>query len=189
MTVQTAWSSITTWLGDQAPTTASAVRAPASEDDIAETRAAIGRDLPDDLIAWWRLADGMDDYRAGFLIPAVYQPLPVAAVRDEYQRWSRYTDPDCCRSDGTHRAAGEAGFGFCTATVPICRDLGGDVLLVDLRDGPRHGVILSLMAEDGHHPTRWTTVAAMLEDVAGRLHTPGSGYEPDVIEDGVLTWV
>ena len=98
----------------------------------------------------------------------------------EYERWLPYTDEDCCRPDGDHTQAGEHGFGFCTATIPICRDVGGGVLLLDLRPGPQHGAILQLDAVEGHYPTEWPSVTAMLADTADRLThpSPQPGYGP-----------
>lgn len=191
MDVATAWSSITTWLDEHAPVTAATVRPPATEDEIRQVVARLGHDLPEDLPAWWRLSDGMPDERGAGLVPhTAYRPLPVSEVVVEYERWLKYTDESCYRPDGRHTPAGETGFGFCTATVPICRDNGGGVLLLDLRPGPRHGGILHLDAVEGHYPAEWAGVTAMLVDVAGRFTDPGPQHRntPAVLEDGVLIW-
>ncbi|MBX6358184.1 MAG: hypothetical protein IRZ05_20340, partial [Micromonosporaceae bacterium] len=76
-------------------------------------------------------------------------------------------------------------FGYCTATVPICSDLGGDVLVVDLRDGARHGCILQWTAEEGYFETGWAGTAAMLADIADRLEDP---TWTEVVDGGVLQW-
>jgi cell wall assembly regulator SMI1 len=187
----TAWLSITTWLDEHAPRTARAVRPPAAEEEIRQAVTRLGHDLPADLLAWWRLSDGMPDDRGSGLFPHTsYRPLPVAEVVGEYERWLKYTDEDCCRPGGGHTEAGETGFGFCTATIPICRDVGGGVLLIDLRPGAKRGRIMHLEAEEGHYPAAWHSVTAMLADTADRLTNPGPQhrYVPTVIDDGVLLW-
>jgi cell wall assembly regulator SMI1 len=190
--VAAAWLSITAWLSEHAPATAATVRPPATEDEIRQVVTQLGHDLPDDLLAWWRLSDGMPDQRAAGLLPSTaYRPLPVSEVVVEYQQWLPYTgDESCCRPDGTHHPAGESGFGFCTATIPICRDVGGGILLIDLRPGTRHGGIMRLEAEEGHFPADWHSVTAMLCDVASSLTEPGPHhrYTPAVTDDGVLFW-
>jgi cell wall assembly regulator SMI1 len=186
--VAVAWRRITTWLASNAPVTAAAIRPPAGAAELDRTGETVGRPLPEDLLAWWRLMDGIDetDYRAGFPIPSCYQPLPVAGVRDSFTSLARFADEECCAADGTHAtAAGDPLFGYCTATVPICRDLAGDVLVVDLRDGAARGCVMGWMAEDGYVPTGWDTPAAMLADVADRLDNPA---HVEVVDAGVLQW-
>ena len=93
---------------------------------------------------------------------------------------------DCCGPGGAHATvAGQRLLGFCTATVPICWTLSGDVLMVDLRDGPRHGRITEWYAVEGYFETGWAGTAAMLDDVADRLDDPS---RTEIIEDGRLHW-
>lgn len=187
--VQHAWTSITTWLARHAPITAAAVQPPASGDVIMQTIQNVGHELPDDVLTWWQLMDGMDDYRAGFLVPAVFQPLSVTNVAQEYARRVRYTDPMCCRSGGMHRQAGEVGAGYCTEAIPLCRDLGGDLLALDLRPGPGHGRLVNFKTEQGFFTTGWAGVAAMLADIATRLEDAGGhSVVPEIVEGGVLVW-
>jgi hypothetical protein len=129
---------------------------------------------------------GDADYRAGFPIPPFYMPLPVAGVRERFTDLSRFADQDCCREGGTHTtAAGEPSFGFCTATVPICWELRGDVLVVDLRDGVRHGCVMDWTAEEGYAETNWAGTAAMLADVADRLDDL---MQTEIVDSGSLRW-
>jgi hypothetical protein len=81
--------------------------------------------------------------------------------------------------------AGTSSFGFCTATVPICRDLAGDVLVVDVRDGARHGCIMSWWAKAGYLEPDWAGTAAMLADAALR---PDDPTRTEVVESGSLQW-
>ena len=186
--VEESWRRIITWLARHAPVTAAAIRPPTGAAEVRRTGEGVGRPLPADLLAWWRLMDGIDDanYRAGFPIPSCYLPLPVAEVCEWLARLSQFADQDCCGPGKAHAtAAGEASFRFCTATIPICRDLGGDVLVIDLRDGARHGCIMSWWAEDGYAETGWTGTAAMLADTADRLDDP---TRTEIVEGGSLRW-
>ena len=186
--VEESWRRIITWLAGHAPVTAAAIRPPAGAAEVRRTEEAVGRPLPADLLAWWGLMDGIADanYPAGFPIPPHYLPLPVAGVRDWFARLSRFADQDCCGPNGAHStAAGESSFGFCTATVPICRDLAGDVLVVDLRDGAHHGCVMSWWAEEGYAETDWAGTATMLADAADRLDDP---TRTEIVEGGSLQW-
>ncbi|MFI6263136.1 SMI1/KNR4 family protein [Micromonospora sp. NPDC051006] len=186
--VEDSWRRIIAWLARHASVTAEAIRPPASAVEVRRTEKAVGRPLPADLLAWWRLMDGIADadYRAGCPIPSHYYPLPVAGVRERFASLSRFADQDCCGADGAHATvAGGRLFGFCTATVPICWDLAGDVLVVDLRDGARHGCIMSWWAEEGYVETDWAGAAAMLADTAGRLDDP---TRTEIVEGGSLQW-
>ncbi|TDC30299.1 SMI1/KNR4 family protein [Micromonospora sp. 15K316] len=186
--VEESWRRIATWLARHAPVTAAAIRPSAGTAETRLTQEAIGRPLPDDLVAWWAVMDGIDDadYRAGSPIPPFYLPLPVAGVRERFADLSRFADQDCCGPGGAHATmAGETSFGFCTATVPICWALSGDVLVVDLRDGPRHGCMMQWMAEEGYDETGWSGTAAMLADVTVRLDDP---TRTKIVDGGALQW-
>ncbi|MEV6911221.1 SMI1/KNR4 family protein [Amycolatopsis sp. NPDC051071] len=197
--VDSAWERITAWLRIHTPVSSATLRPPAPADEIRTVQNAVGRPFPDDLLAWWRLMDGVDDdadYRTAFTVPGVYMPLPVARVREEWASLSAYPDQDCCRADGQHqRAAGDATFGFCTALLPVCRAVDGAVLAIDLRPGTDHGCVMDWMAQAGAHRTTWASIGAMLTDTAERLDshpataqappTPGA---PAIRDDGALTW-
>ncbi len=180
------WRRITDWLERHAPVTAAAVRPSAGVGEADRTAAAVGLQLPRDLRDWWALMDGVADYRAGFPIPPCYLPLPVAEVRQRHAELARFADRECCGGDGSHATvAGETIFGFCTATVPICWDLAGDVLVLDLRGGPRRGWVMAWGAEDGYFGTRWSGTSAMLADVAGRFDDAG---QTEVVDGGAVQW-
>jgi cell wall assembly regulator SMI1 len=188
MRVEESWRRVITWLAQHAPVTAAAIRPPAAVAEVRRTEEAIGRALPEDLLAWWRLMDGIadSDYGAGFPIPTVYMPLPIVSVRERFAELSRYPDQDCCGPGGTHATvAGQRLRGFCTATVPICWSLGGDMLMVDLRDGPRHGRITEWYVDEGYFETDRAGTAAMLDDVADQLDAPSG----TLVEDGRLHWI
>jgi cell wall assembly regulator SMI1 len=186
--VEESWRRIAGWLGRHAPVTAAAIRPAARAAETFRVTDAVGRPLPEDLLRWWELMDGIADadYHAGTPIPPFYLPLPVADVHERFASLSRFADQECCGADGAHATtAGQPSFGFCTATVPICRDSGGDALVADLRDGTRRGCVMEWTAEGGYRETAWTGTAAMLADVADRLDDPA---QTEVVGDGVLQW-
>ncbi|WP_410649785.1 SMI1/KNR4 family protein [Amycolatopsis sp. cmx-4-54] len=198
--IESAWERITSWLRSHTPVTAATLRPPAPADDHCAVQNAVRRPLPDDLLVWWRLMDGVDDhadYGTAFIFPGAYMPLPVTRVREEWAGLSAYPDQDCCRPDGHHqRAAGDPVLGFCTALLPVCRAVDGAVLAVDLRPGTDHGCVLGWMAQTGAHRAIWPGVGAMLTDTADRLdrHHPAAGVRtgpgaPAIRDDGALTWL
>jgi cell wall assembly regulator SMI1 len=185
--VAQSWRRITAWLERHAPTTAAALRPPAEAAELLRTENAVGRSLPTDLLDWWRLMDGIADahYHKGEPIPPYFLPLPVADVRERFASLSPFAD-DCCRIEGEHTTmAGQTSFGFCTATIPICWNSGGDVLVVDLREGTQRGCIMEWTAEEGYIKTDWAGTGAMLADVADRLNDP---TRHEIVDDGVLQW-
>ncbi|AUI60384.1 SMI1/KNR4 family protein [Amycolatopsis sp. BJA-103] len=197
--IDAVWKQITAWLRIHSPITAATLRPPAPAQEIHATQDAVGQPLPDDLLRWWGLMDGVDDehdYRAAFTVPGVYMPLPVARVRQEWASLSRHPDEDCCRPGGQHlRSAGDTTFGYCTALIPICRGLDGAVLAVDLRTGPQHGTVMNWRADTGAHNTPWANISALLTDTAQRLdhyntapETPPQPGEPAIRDDGALIW-
>ncbi|WP_409496835.1 SMI1/KNR4 family protein [Amycolatopsis sp. cmx-11-12] len=197
--VDSAWERITTWLRIHTPATTATLRPPAPADDVRAVQNAVGRPFPVDLLAWWRLMDGVDDdadYRTAFTVPGVYMPLPVTRVREEWASLSAYPDHDCCHPDGHHqRAAGDPVLGFCTALLPVCRAVDGAVLSIDLRPGTDHDCVMDWMAQTGAHRTTRTGISAMLTDTADRLeqyttapHTRPQPGQATIRDDGVLTW-
>nr|WP_246481625.1 hypothetical protein [Amycolatopsis umgeniensis] len=192
-----AWQRITAWLRTNTPATAATLRPPAPADDVRAVQRATGQVFPDDLLAWWRLMDGVDDERdhhTAFTVPGVYFPLSVARVRTTWAGLSVHHDVRCCHADGGHRQpAGEPTVLFCTAFIPIFRALDGSVLVVDLRPGAERGRVMDWVAAAGTHRTVWRNVSALLTDIADRLeiHDPTCAAQPGrpiIREDGVLTW-
>jgi hypothetical protein len=69
--------------------------------------------------------------------------------------------------------------------LPVCWDVGGDVLVVDLRYGARRGCVMEWTAEEGYRETSWAGIGAMLADVANRL---GDVTQTETIDGGALEW-
>lgn len=188
-------------LREHAPATAREIRPPGPAEDVRELQRRIGLVLPADLVSWWALMDGIVDrydQRASDLVPPAYVPLAVRRVHEEYRRMSESaaTDPTCCGPGQVHQnQAGADGGPFCTALVPICRDITGGTLCVDLRAGADHGVIMTMAPGDGFSATHWGSVTEMLTEIAERLDAYASRIElpygekhPTVNDEGMLRW-
>lgn len=199
--VHRSWQRIVNVLRQHAPATAREIRPPGPVEDIRDLERMVGLDLPEDLLAWWALTDGIADrydQRAGDLVPNGFIPLAVTRARDEYLRLaeSSAADPTCCGPGQTHRnQAGDDGSPFCTALVPICRDRSGAALCVDLRSGTDHGMIMDLAPGEGFGATHWAGVAEMLTEIADRLEAYVHGTElpyrekhPAIDDEGMLHW-
>ncbi|ONF73148.1 SMI1/KNR4 family protein [Amycolatopsis keratiniphila] len=195
------WQQIMNLLREHAPAAAREIRLPGPADDIRELQRLVGLTLPDDLVGWWTLMDGIVDrydQRAGDLVPPAFVPLAVRRVREEYQRLSESTatDPTCCGPGQMHQSqAGDDGGPFCTALVPICRDITGTTLCVDLRPGTDHGMIMMMAPGDGFSATHWGSVTEMLGEIAERLDAyasqaelPNGEKHPVVNDEGMLQW-
>ncbi|GAA1964724.1 SMI1/KNR4 family protein [Amycolatopsis minnesotensis] len=196
------WHQIMTVLRDQAPITAQAIRPPAPSEDVEHLQHLIGLDFPADLRAWWTLMDGIDDQgenrtgnRVGHLLPKGFVPLSVAQAEKEYTHQLNYPAHDCCTPDGTHREkAGATGFPFCSALVPLCRNILGGLLCVDLRPGDDHGCIVEWYAAEGFYPSDWADVTDLLNEVSEGLEDYSQGLELSPYEtrpfvhEGMLKW-
>jgi len=196
--VEETWRRVMTLLSEHAPATARGIRPPAPIAHVERLRNRVGLELPPELLAWWAFMDGVDDQHvrgAGYLIPKGYLPLSVARAENEYARQSQYPDPDCCTPGGTHRKqAGQEGFPFCTAVLPIGRAIDGGLLCVDLRSGEHHACLMEWYASDGIHWSDWASVTEIIEEIAERLDTYIHDREPPyrerhpVISEGELGW-
>ncbi|MFD5096590.1 SMI1/KNR4 family protein [Amycolatopsis thailandensis] len=200
--MEQAWQRIMALLSEHAPATAREIRPPAPAAQVERLQDRVGIEFPPELRTWWALMDGVDDQRdhgsgnrSGYLIPNNYVPLAVKRAEDEYARQSQYPDQDCCTPDGTHhKQAGENSFPYCTAVLPIGRDIGGGLLCVDLRHGESHGSVMRWYASEGIYDSNWTSVTEILDEIAERLedyvHDRELPYRErhPVIDDGELGW-
>jgi cell wall assembly regulator SMI1 len=153
----------------RAALTAAQVRGPTSAEAIAAVQHELPKPLPDDLVRWWRCADGFEPGVAYALLPEIHSPLTVANVLD-----TRHGLLDLMARFGvsteTRGLAGEMSHAFQDSFVPIAEDHCGQVLYVDLRDGPQHGCVMEWDHEQGAlDVVIWDNVAAMLTDIADAL--------------------
>lgn len=95
--VAESWSRIRAWLATHAPRVLATIRPPASVADLAAVEEAVGVPLPEDLLAWWRIADGASDAHPhpGHLLPPWFDPYPVATALQRRDTWIEvWHDPD-----------------------------------------------------------------------------------------------
>ncbi|MEU5992469.1 SMI1/KNR4 family protein [Spirillospora sp. NPDC047418] len=200
-TVDESWDRILDWLARHAPATLKRIGPPAADADIAAAEEAVGAELPADLVAWWRRADGSasswSHQRFG-LLPG-YAPCRIEHALDRRKVWWQIwhdqmlergwlTEKDFTRAQA-NPAGTEAGM-WLLAFLPIASSGGGADLFVDLRCGPRHGCVREFDKVSTDGEPRWGSVTAMLADIADALenHATIGGYDARPNEDGVLSW-
>lgn len=96
------WQQIMNLLRDYTPQPPARSDLPAPTEDVREVQRLIGLPLPDDLVGWWALMDGIVDrydQRARDLVPHAFVPLAVRRAHEEYQQMSESTAhrPDMLR--------------------------------------------------------------------------------------------
>lgn len=200
MELAASWARIVAWCRDSAPETAAAIRPPAGPSLLAKAEAATTGAWPEDLRAWYRLADGTERTTAGRLLP-FYLPLPLTSVIEHWIMWQRIW-ADLAASSRQEVAewydtayleaepAGTAAMMFLPSFVPVAEDLCGDDLFVDTRKGPLRGCVTEFVAGDADSwGPRWRSVTAMLAELATGLEqgTAVGGWRPRV-ENGQLAW-
>ena len=116
MGLAASWAHIVAWCRDHAPETAAAIRPPAGPVILARAEAATGAAWPEDLRAWYRLADGTERTTAGRLLP-FHRPLPLASV---IEHWTMTTF-----SSTPARARWAAASPSSPRATPIPGDPGG----------------------------------------------------------------
>ncbi|TKK82161.1 SMI1/KNR4 family protein [Kribbella jiaozuonensis] len=210
--VAQSWSSITGWLAERLPHGLEHLHPPATPAEISGLRAAMGRRLPSDLIAWLGLNNGFGwQANFGLLIPFLYVPMGIEQMlrdREMLRGITARVSPDRPLSN-ERDPAGTDSFDWLDAFLPI-GDAGTDCLLfVDLREGEHHGCVGTFDNESGGFSIpEWFSITEMLADVADsltldrpalqdhgrRLHAatpfpthPPMGWSP-YIDDGRLRW-
>lgn len=191
MTSGQAWGRIRAWVDGHVPSAAALVNPPAAEEDIARARDELGIELPDDLVEWWRSADGCGETVS--LLPMLYRPMTVVEALDDRRRWlaSQGDTYGLRLEEVSAEPAGSTGemFALLPEFLPIGSDGCGWYLLIDLRQGDQQGCVRELDKYEGLQPPLWAGVEEMLASVADALEngTPAAGYVA-AIEDGELAW-
>jgi cell wall assembly regulator SMI1 len=194
------WDVIVDWLGQHSPPELTLIRPPAAEDDIRDAARIVGTALPDDLVAWWRRADGQAG--KGNLLPPFYSPYSVRTALDRRDVWMTAWNGVMEQASGEQFAAqlaqedrAPAGSpckgAWLPRWLPIAGDGGGNDLFVDLRPGPAHGCVRQFLRDDGAGDAAWWGgVAAMLAEVAAALthEVPVRGHRIWVDGDGTIAW-
>ncbi|GAA4608991.1 hypothetical protein GCM10023195_35810 [Actinoallomurus liliacearum] len=189
------WNRITSWLRQHAPAALATVNAPATEAEIADVRAMMGMPVPDDLIAWWRLANGVSAFPGLAPVP-LYTPLPIEEVLRTREMMLSVLGPE--PSPRVTELRGEPagtpyGIGlWLPEWLPIASDHCGYHLFVDLRHGPSHGCVMEYDKYEGvHDGPLWPGTASMPEQAADAIVNGGElrRSRPQATDEGMLEWV
>jgi cell wall assembly regulator SMI1 len=170
--IDSLWDGIVAWLANNAASTATKLLPPTSGETHGAVATAMGTSLPTDLLRWWQLTDGVQEYELDALIPPLFTPLPCATVLLRRQEWleteERFALKDVDRE--TWNIAGEPSYRIHPRWLPIAEDGCGQTMFVDLRAGPRHGCIgvwdHESAWDDGIY---WDDITDMLTDVHNAL--------------------
>ncbi|MFG1605686.1 SMI1/KNR4 family protein [Actinoplanes sp. NPDC049265] len=190
--VQRSWSRIVKWLADNCPDDFAGLQGPAPAEQLDVIEQVLGRPLPADQRAWWRLADGTDEGgTAVWLIPVAWTPLSTRDALARYQGMLKFVADE---PKLAHRRAEPAGsphsWTWLPEWFPIAHNLGGDYLFLDLRPGPKSGCVgMHRKDEWNYDGPIWPNVTAMLSDVADALidGTEIKRRRP-IVENGRLNW-
>ncbi|MCP2169448.1 SMI1/KNR4 family protein [Goodfellowiella coeruleoviolacea] len=192
--VADSWAQITAWLRDRTPVSAAHLGPPATEHDIADVVALLGRPLPADLVEWWRRCCGVTEFVTGRLIAPRYAPYTLDEVVDN--RETMLAVASCADAADTAALAAEPAGSPCVdwlpVWLPIAHDGGGCLLFADLRPGSLHGCVMEWDEYEGATgEPRWPSIAAMLAEIAHALHhgTDIDGLRVEACDDGTLDWV
>jgi cell wall assembly regulator SMI1 len=200
--VDESWDIIVDWLGEYCPSEVARIRPPAAEADIRAAERSLGTSLPDDLVAWWRLADGQEGVM-GHLLPPYYRPYSVHEALESRSSWMRSWNAVAERlgpeEDFAAYVAAQdrapAGSPCNGAWLPrwlaIAGSGLGNDLFVDLRPGLAHGCVRRFLNDAGASDVvLWDGVAEMLAEVANALvhEAPIDGHRIWVDDDGAICW-
>ncbi|GAA3994761.1 hypothetical protein GCM10022247_13140 [Allokutzneria multivorans] len=187
------WDRVVTWLHRNVPVSAAHIGRPATKNEIAVVEALLNRELPADLLAWWRRSCGVTDFIKGRLIPGF---APFTADEAIEHREEMLDIAPCDDAAETAALAADPAGSACTFWLPVWLPLahngGGDYLFVDLRSGPLHGCVMQWEKyEAAVSEPSWPNTATMLAEIAHSLdhNTDITGYQPEALDDGTLDWV
>jgi cell wall assembly regulator SMI1 len=198
--VNESWDIIVEWLGRHSPPELALIRPPAAEDDIRDVERSVGVALPDDLVAWWRRADGQAG--KGGLLPPFYSAYSARMALRSREVWMTAWNGVMEQGSADQFAAYVAQENRAPAGspckgawlprwLPIAGDGGGNDLFVDLRPGPAHGCVRQFLRDDGAGDAAWWDgVAAMLAEVAAGLRQEARvrGLRIWVDDGGGMSW-
>lgn len=201
--VRRSWTSIVGWLETHAPTSAAALRDPVPEVVLSWGQKTTGREWPEQLVAWLRMNDGGGRPSDAEVLPLGF-PLGASGIVENWQVNVDVTDDltgeiwepaEVAGAEG--QPAGSNAAPFLRSWLPVASNGSGDHLFVDLRPGPRSGLVAEFEHDNGGftRPALWPDIAAMLEDVASALRN-GRWVHPNlpdydlvpVVENGRLRW-
>ncbi|GGP65365.1 SMI1/KNR4 family protein [Saccharothrix coeruleofusca] len=191
--VAASWDRIEKWLGSNASDIP--LPAPAAVPALAAAEVAVGYAFPRDLVESLLRHDGAPRS----LVPSRWTLLPLDTAVDT---WRRNTEElaarqaaevdDMSDEDWSEVEEGEedAFWGWSPAWLPIAVDGSGCHLVVELREGSRHGAVGVLDPESNPRfegSGTWPSTAALLEGTANALHGDVPVWKP-TIESWGIDW-
>ncbi len=119
---------IVDWLAVNCPVDLASLQGPAAEERLDAIEKAVGKSLPTDQRAWWRLADGTDENGAAIsLIPVVWTPLSTSAALTRYHTMLNFRPDEPELSQRSAEPAGSpCSWMWLPDWLPIAHNLGGD---------------------------------------------------------------
>lgn len=203
------------WCSEQAPSTASAIRPPQSEDVLWESYGATGGiSWPSDVVAFYQWCDGTERTPEGYLFPG-FRPLHVTEVAEVWQMFmvTEFSEAQRATSltgmprsaafseiaaevsgsleESSAKAGTEAGR-FLPSLLPVAEDQSGSYLMTDGRLGPRRGTIFVYDRDEAdYNARRWRNLGALCVKVHEAMVkdsvVSGSRYRPTAL-GGRLEW-
>ncbi|MFJ8888049.1 SMI1/KNR4 family protein [Streptomyces sp. NPDC102402] len=160
--VRTPWDRIDAWCGSRLRGTP--VRAASDMSRLRALEAELATVLPSGVHDWWAL----ERVGAGHWIPGAFAPVDLEEALETREIWLEVAEEEGPSFD----ASGAPEPRFLPSLLPIALNPGGDGLVVDLRPGGSRGSVLLWDHETWVLGVElWSSVAAMLRDIAAALET------------------
>ncbi|MEV3932238.1 hypothetical protein [Streptomyces sp. NPDC053728] len=160
--VRTSWERIDAWCGIHLR--AAPVRASAHGSGLRAMEAELATALPSQVHDWWAL----ERVRADHWIPGAFAPVDLDEALETRAIWLEVAEEEGPSVD----ANGVPEPRFLPSFLPLALDPGGDGLVVDVRPGASCGEVLVWDHETwALGVPLWSSVAAMLQDIATALES------------------
>ncbi|SDS44728.1 SMI1/KNR4 family protein [Actinoplanes derwentensis] len=202
--VADSWTLIDDWLHQHVPHVHATLAPPATAADLQRVEQAHGVDLPGDLIAWWRGANGM---RPGSMSYAQIVPPGLWAMNTEFavahlhETRQLATGPqtsvpireyDATVAELMNEPAGspdQSGEGV-LVHLPAWFAFAYEnrVYFVDYRPGPLQGCVMRQGAYGGWSGPLWPSLAAMWAETSDVLLSSNPGSRPERVKTTVGDW-
>ena len=195
--VAESWARIEAWFAVHLPAALATLRPPAAEADLAALERRIGRPLPADFRASYRIHDGQSchaegAYGLGVLFGRAIEPIAEGegvAWLYEYRverEWGELDngmrDWEFYPPDAMRESWGGPGW------LPFYWDIGRNFIGLDLDPGPNGvaGQVIPFGTDDRFRPVLALSFAHLLEDIADELEAGSAIVRPPELTDSVF---